>query len=122
LNYRVGQVNFGAADAILYLPGEILASNNIGPVHYHQFRVLAQYGNTNKRGLSGAGAFGFDVHSGLLQYTVFQSTYNWDCCGITAEYARIAIGSIRNENQYRFTYSLANIGSLGNLLRKERLY
>jgi LPS-assembly protein len=122
LNYRVGQVNFGAADAFLYLPGEILASNNIGPVHYHQFRVLAQYGNTNKRGLSGAGAFGFDVHSGRLQYTVFQSTYNWDCCGITAEYARVAIGSIRNENQYRFTYSLANIGSLGNLLRKERLY
>jgi LPS-assembly protein len=122
LNYRVGQLNFGAADAFLYLPGEILASNNIGPVHYHQFRVLTQYGSTNKRGLSGAGAFGFDVHSGLLQYTVFQSTYNWDCCGITAEYARVAIGSIRNENQYRFTYSLANIGSLGNLLRKERLY
>jgi LPS-assembly protein len=51
-----------------------------------------------------------------------QTTYNWDCCGITVEYRRFALGTIRNENQYLFTYSLANIGSFGNLLRKERLY
>jgi LPS-assembly protein len=81
-----------------------------------------QYGHSDKRGISGAVNFGLDVQKAVLQYSVFQTTYNWDCCGITVEYRRVALGSIRNENQYRFTYSLANIGSFGNLLRKERLY
>jgi LPS-assembly protein len=122
LNYHIGQVTFAGGDAYLFLPGELLVSNATGPSQFHQFRTVAQYGGTNKRGFSGAAAFGFDVHTGVLQFSVFQTTYNWDCCGVTAEYARVAIGSIRNENQYRFTYSLANIASFGNLLRKERLY
>jgi LPS-assembly protein len=123
LNYRVGQLNFAAADAYHYISGtQLTVSNALGPSRYHQFRVLAQYGNTYKRGLSGAGAFIFDVQSGVLQVSAFQSTYNWDCCGITAEYARVKIGSIRNENVYRFSFNLANIGSFGNLLRRERLY
>jgi LPS-assembly protein len=29
---------------------------------------------------------------------------------------------VRNENQYRFSFSLANIGTFGNLRRQERLY
>jgi hypothetical protein len=33
----------------------------------------------------------------------------------------VRAGTTRNENQYFFTYSLANIGSFGNL-RGERLY
>jgi hypothetical protein len=29
---------------------------------------------------------------------------------------------VRNENLFRFTFTLANIGSLGNLKQQERLY
>jgi LPS-assembly protein len=122
LNFHTGQFTFAGGDALLYLPGALLVSNATGPSNFHQFRMVTQYGSHNKRGVSGAAAFGFDLHTGVLQFSVFQTTYNWDCCGITAEYARISIGSIRNENQYRFTYSLANIASFGNLLKKERLY
>ena len=42
--------------------------------------------------------------------------------GITPEYRRFALGSVRTDHQYFFTYSLANIGSFGNLVRKDRLY
>jgi LPS-assembly protein len=122
LNYHIGQVSFGGGDTYLFLPGEFLVSNTAAPSRFHQLRAQLQYGNSNKRGISGAVNFALDVHKTVLQYSVFQTTYNWDCCGITMEYRRIALGSIRNENQYRFTYSLANIGSFGNLLRKERLY
>jgi len=124
LTYHVGQLNFSAVDAYHYISGTplLISNNTVGPSRYHQFRALAQYGNTYKRGLSGAGAFIFDVQSGVLQVSAFQSTYNWDCCGITAEYARVKIGTIRNENVYRFSFGLANIGSFGNLLRRERLY
>jgi len=123
LTYHVGQLNFAATDAYHYISGtQLTVSNALGRSRYHQFGALAQYGNTYKRGLSGAGAFIFDVQSGVLQVSAFQGTYNWDCCGITAEYARVKIGSIRNENVYRFSYTLTNIGSFGNLLRRERLY
>ena len=42
--------------------------------------------------------------------------------GITLEYRRYAIANLRNENLFRFTFSLANIGAFGNLRRQERLY
>jgi hypothetical protein len=29
---------------------------------------------------------------------------------------------VRNENEYRYSFSLSNIGALGNLKRQERLY
>jgi LPS-assembly protein len=51
-----------------------------------------------------------------------QTAYNWNCCGMNVEYRRFALGSVRNENQYRFTFTLANIGALGNLRRQERLF
>jgi LPS-assembly protein len=123
LTYHVGQLNFAATDAYHFISGtQLTVSNALGRSRYHQVGALAQYGNTYKRGLSGAGAFIFDVQTGVLQVSAFQGTYNWDCCGITAEYARVKIGSIRNENVYRFSYTLTNIGSFGNLLRRERLY
>ena len=34
---------------------------------------------------------------------------------MTLEYRRYAIANVRNENLFRFTFSLANIGSFGNL-------
>jgi LPS-assembly protein len=89
---------------------------------FHQFRVLFGYGDLNKRGLSAATSVGFDTDNGSLQYATAQASYNWDCCGLSLEYRRFALGSVRNENQYRFTFTLANIGAFGNLKRQERLY
>ncbi len=48
--------------------------------------------------------------------------YNWDCCGFSAEYRKYELGAVRNENAYRFNFTLANIGSAGNLRRAERLF
>jgi LPS-assembly protein len=123
LNFHVNKVSFGGGDSYVYFPGSALVSNQlVGPQRFHQYRMQLQYGDSNKRGLSGASNFGVDANSGVLQSLVLQMTYNWNCCGVNLEYRRIAIGSVRNENQYRFSYSLANIGSFGNLLKKERLY
>jgi LPS-assembly protein len=51
-----------------------------------------------------------------------QLAYNWDCCGLSVEYRRFALGAVRNENQFRFNFALANIGSFGNLRRQEKLF
>jgi LPS-assembly protein len=124
LNYHFPhQVTFGGGAFSLNLPENVLLPNNtIGHITFNQFRTQLQYGLSTKRGFSGAATFGVDANSGLLQYSVIEATYNWDCCGINVEYRRIALGTIRNENLYRFSYTLANIGSFGNLLKRERLY
>jgi LPS-assembly protein len=89
---------------------------------FNQFRVILGYGNQGKRGFSGAANVGYDATLGFLQYGSLQAAYNWDCCGFSIEYRRFALGSVRNENQYRFTFALANIGSFGNLRQQERLF
>ena len=121
LNYHIGNYTFGGGDAYVQaLPGLTFVPNV--QQDFNQFRILAGYGNPNKRGFSGAASFGFDANLGFLQYGTIQTTYNWDCCGFTLEYRRFALGSVRNENQFRFTFTLANIGSIGNLRKQERLY
>jgi len=84
--------------------------------------LLAGFGRANKPGFSGAASIGFDATLNFLQYSSVQTAYNWDCCGLSLEYRRFALGSVRNENQFRFNFSLSNIGSFGNLRRQEKLF
>ena len=121
LNYRFGQFTVGGGDAFLQLSGEAATTVSI-PQHFNQFRLMFGYGHPNKRGFSGATNVGFDSTLGFVQFGSAQVTYNWDCCGLNLEYRRFALGQVRNENQFRFSFSLANIGAFGNLGRRERLF
>lgn len=116
VNYHYGPFTIGGGDAFLRVIDTTPASE------FHQFRLLFGYGQLNKRGLSAASSFGFDASNGSLQYATAQTSYNWDCCGLSLEYRRFALGSVRNENQYRFSFTLSNVGAFGNLRRQERLY
>jgi LPS-assembly protein len=127
VNYHIGAVTLGGGDAFMRVAGETLTSNlSAGatppPALFNQFRVLLGYGYPNKRGISGAANVGFDANLNFLQYAAVQTTYNWDCCGISAEYRRFNLGTVRNENQFRFTFALSNIGAFGNLSRRDRLF
>ena len=120
LNYRFGPFTVGGGDAFLQTPA--LANPLPGPQRFNQLRVLLGYGHSNKRGFSGAANIGLDAHLGFMQYASVQTAYNWDCCGVNIEYRRFALGAVRNENQFRFTFALSNIGAIGNLRRQERLF
>ena len=119
VNYRFGSYTIGGGDAYLRAPSD---TPTTGQQMFNQFRVLFGYGQPNKRGFSGATNLGFDANLGFLQYAAVQAAYNWDCCGFSVEYRRFALGSVRNENQFRFNFALANIGSFGNLRRQEKLF
>ena len=138
VNYHYGPFTIGGGDAFLRVI-DTLAGTTVAGItatncavrtttasanvcEFQQFRVLLGYGQLNKRGLSAASSFGFDADNGSLQYATAQTSYTWDCCGLSLEYRRFALGSVRNENQYRFSFTLANIGEFGNLRRQERLY
>lgn len=92
------------------------------PLVFNQLRALVGYGNPSKRGWSAAANIGVDSEFKLVQYSAAQTAYNWDCCGLSFEYRRFSLGEVRNENQYRFAFTLANIGSFGNLKRQTRLF
>ncbi len=91
-------------------------------MRFNQFRAALGYGRPNKRGFSAASSFGFDAERKVLQFVSAQTTYNWDCCGMTLEYRSYSVANVRNENLFRFTFALANIGGFGSLRRQERLY
>jgi LPS-assembly protein len=122
VNYHYGPFTAGGGDTFLRVLDNSLGTTSKGANDFHQLRVLVGYGQLNKRGLSAASSFGFDANHGSLQYASAQTSYNWDCCGLSLEYRRFALGSVRNENQYRFSFTLANVGAFGNLRRQERLY
>jgi LPS-assembly protein len=122
-NHHFGLFTFGAGNAFLHVPVVIAAPGTTPvPQKFNQFRAVVGYGSASKLGFSGAANLGFDAHLDQLQYGSAQLAYNWDCCGVNIEYRRFALGSVRNENQFRFTFSLANVGSFGNLRRGERLF
>ena len=123
VSHRFGDFFVAGSHAFMNVPGEIFVSTPVpGPNQFNQFRWLAGYGHPNKRGISAAANIGFDINSGFLQYSAFQTSYNWDCCGVSFEYRRFALGSVRNENQFRFALSLTNVGTFGTLRRQERIF
>jgi len=123
VNYHFGRYTIGGGDAYLQVPPESPNSTAApSPQSFNQLRLLLGYGYTGKRGFSAATNIGFDADLGFLQYAAVQTTYNWNCCGVNLEFRRFALGSVRNENQYRFTFALANLATLGNLKRADRLF
>ena len=90
--------------------------------NFSQMRVLLGYGTPTRPGLALAGGAGIDLKEGSSQYTTLQAGYNWNCCGLTLEYRQYNLGSVRNEGTYSFNFTLANIGSAGNLRRAVALF
>jgi LPS-assembly protein len=123
--HRIDEFFFGGSYAYLQVPGEIASiggTTEPGPTRFNQYRLLLGYGHPNKRGYSAGASVGVDANLSFLQYGAAQITHNWDCCGFSVEYRRFALGSVRNENQFRFAFTLSNIGTFGNLRRQERLF
>lgn len=123
VNFHEGQVFSGLSYARLNAPGRFnIAGFSSAVSDFSQLRVLLGYGGPAKRGFGIAANTGLDLNSTQVQYGALQVQYNWDCCGLSVEYQKYQLGSVRNENAYRFNFTLANIGTAGNLRRAERLF
>ena len=111
-------------ESYLNAPGEAMTTSSGTPIPnvFNQWRVGLIYGALNRPGLSGGFSTAVDSRTGYLQNVTYQSNYNWDCCGLAFEYARWDIPGVRDENSYRFSFSLANVGSFGTIGRLTRLY
>jgi LPS-assembly protein len=91
-------------------------------VRSNQVRLLAGYGDLTRRGWNATIGASYDLTKDEFQNQVVQLTYNGACCGLGVEYRRLSFGTIRNENQFRIVFLIANIGSAGNLRRQEKIF
>ncbi len=79
------------------------------------------YGSANRTGWNVAGLIDYNSLTGRRLYDFIQTSYNTNCCGFSLQLRQFNLG-IRNENQYLFSFSVANIGTFGSLQRQERIF
>lgn len=87
-----------------------------------QLNPFLQIGRPNRVGFNLAANGGWDYVHGALQYGGVQAVYNWDCCGLMVGYRRFALGSLRDETQYLYSFTLANFGSVGDIRRSNTVF
>ncbi len=88
----------------------------------NQIRALVGYGNETRKGFNVTGGMSFDILNNTLLSQLVQVSYNGGCCGLAVGYQRLALGPVRNENQFRVALIIANIGTFGNLRHPERIF
>jgi LPS-assembly protein len=88
----------------------------------NQLRLLTRYGSIFRPGFNAALALSWNIKRDFLQNTVVQASYNWDCCGVALEFRRLGLGPIRSENEYRFSFTVANAGTFGTITSERRLF
>lgn len=88
----------------------------------NQVRALIGYGDVNRRGWNASFGASYDITQQTFQNQLAQVNYNSSCCGIGFEVRRFSFGTIRNENLYMAVFRIANLGSVGNLRRQERIF
>jgi LPS-assembly protein len=106
----------------------ITAYQFFGQSNYQQLFPLTNqgyfrvgYGSTNRQGFNVATQVFYDFLNHRLTSSNYQVSYNTNCCGFSAELRRIN-NLIRDDNQYLFSFSVANIGSVGTLPRQNRIF
>lgn len=119
-NFHFGQGFFVSGSHYLLRPPPALSPVLAPP--FNQMRFSTGFGNTQAPGISLAGGVAYDARTGHLQYTSLQATRNWDCCGFSFEYRRFSLASVRRENQFLVSFTLANVASFGNLKRQQSLF
>jgi LPS-assembly protein len=87
----------------------------------NQITFAGGYGNTNRKGWNVAGAVTRDLLLKRTLYQFVQASYNTDCCGFSVQLRRTNIG-FRDESQYLFSFSVANLGTFGTLQKQERIF
>ena len=114
IDYRIKHYFFSAGQSTVNTDPIVTAPAN-------QVRASLGYGDPNRKGWNTALSSVYDFREHKLQFAIAQVTYNTDCCGLSVELRRINIG-LRDDTQYLVAFSIANIGTFGNLKKQERLF
>lgn len=113
-NIRLSKYFFGVGHTEVNANPVVSAPNN-------QINFIFAIGNQTRKGWNaGINAF-YDLDRHVLDFATIETTYNTDCCGISVEWRRYNFG-VRDDTQYRISFTIANVGPFGNLRKQERIY
>jgi len=118
--YSWGRTTVGIGHAMLNAVDE--NGSAASTIKSQQLQPFLAIGKQNGKGFNLASNAGYDFTHGVLQYAGAQATYNWDCCGLTVGYRRFDLGSVRNETQYLYSFTLANFGSVPGISRSKSVF
>lgn len=82
-----------------------------------QLVFTGTYGNITRKGWNALALIDYDLLLHRPLFDVFNISYNTDCCGWSFQLRRYNLG-IRDENQYLFSFSIANIGTFGSMQKR----
>ncbi|HEX5484092.1 MAG TPA: LPS assembly protein LptD [Terriglobia bacterium] len=100
----------------VYLPAPV--APNVPLISLPTFNLLnmvASHGNINHKGLTEAFRVDYNLSQDIAEDFVGQVSYNFGCFALNAQFERFNLGFIRNENLFRLSITLGNIGTFGSL-------
>jgi LPS-assembly protein len=118
--YSWGNTTLGIGHAMLNAVDE--SNGAASTIQSQQIQPFLTIGKQSGGGLNFAANAGYDFVQHQLQYGGMQAVYNWNCCGLTVGYRRFELGSIRDETQYLYSFTLANFGSVGDIRRSNSIF
>ena len=118
--YSYGRATLGVGHSLLNAVDEKGSAASL--VQSQQLQPFFEYGRPNEAGFNIAANGGYDFVNRSLQYAGVQTVYNWNCCGLSLGYRRFALGSVRDETQYLYSFTIANFGSVGDIRRSNTVF
>ena len=118
--YSWGRTTAGINTALLNAADENGSTATI--IQSHQVQPFLFFGKPSDAGLSVALNSSYDFTHGALQYGGVEAIYNWNCCGLNLGYRRFALGSLRDESEWLWGFTLSGIGTAGNIRRSTSVF
>jgi LPS-assembly protein len=118
--YSWGRTTVGVGHAMLNAVDE--SGGAATNIKSQLLRPVLSIGKPSGTGFNLAANGGYDYVLNALQYAGAQAVYNWNCCGLSFGYRRFDLGSIRNETQWLYSFTLANFGSVGDIRRSNTAF
>jgi LPS-assembly protein len=118
--YSWGRTTLGIGHSMLNAVDE--SGSTASTIKSQQIQPFLSIGRQSGNGFNLAANTGYDFVLNQLQYAGVQAVYNWDCCGLTVGYRRFVLGSIRDETQWLYSFTLANFGSVGDIRRTNSIF
>jgi len=118
--YSFGRTTIGISHSGLNAVEE--SNGKATTVQGQQVKPFLYFGKPSDVGLSVALNASYDFSDDQMQYEGVEAIYNWNCCGLQAGYRRFSLGTLRDEGEWLWGFTLSSIGTAGNIRRSTSVF
>lgn len=118
--YSLGRTTIGIGHADLNAVDQ--SNGKATVIQSQQIKPFLYFGKPSDVGLSVALNASYDTTHGQVQYEGVEAVYNWNCCGLQTGYRRFSLGTLRDEGEWLWGFTLSSIGTAGNIRRSTSVF